>query len=285
MRRLAIPLVAVAMITAACNEDLGVRHPACDGRSANATHVLYAQAVPTARYTPCIDKLKLGWDEVAVEMEDGKAGFSLSRNFTAFFSATVTKTCDVGDAERVPTGFEDIERYEDIDAEIAELRLTIIPTADRPLVRANTLARQFDGFEIEDRLLAVTVDDDIEQPVSSRVNRALLTDRFVWIIGELDVEENTLELRQGRQSQGARGISVDDALDLMEETIPDVHYRGHWYFTFEGGCITYEFDTKGVLAETIAADADESFGFFPAYLLWESARRAGYEIGPPPGDE
>ena len=61
--------------------------------------------------------------------------------------------------------------------------------------------------------------------------------------------------------------------------VPDVSYRGNWYFTFEGGCITYEFDATGALAETIAGDAEDSLGFYPAHELRNFAKEQGFDIG------
>ena len=69
------------------------------------------------------------------------------------------------------------------------------------------------------------------------------------------------------------------ALDLIDGVVPDVSYRGSWYFTFDGGCITYEFDASGTLAETIAEDAEESLGFFPAHELVQFATEQGFDLG------
>ena len=65
----------------------------------------------------------------------------------------------------------------------------------------------------------------------------------------------------------------------MDDTVPDVFYRGTWYFTFEGGCITYEFDAKGRLAETVAEDAEEAIGFYPAYQLRRLGEGEGFIVG------
>jgi hypothetical protein len=95
----------------------------------------------------------------------------------------------------------------------------------------------------------------------------------VWIIDELDAEEGTVELRSNDPTIVGRGIPAEEALNLIEDRIPELFYRGNWYFTFEGGCITYEFDAKGTLAETVAADADDALGFYPAFELRKSAPR------------
>ena len=67
-------------------------------------------------------------------------------------------------------------------------------------------------------------------------------------------------------------------MDLIEDNVSDLYYRGAWYFTFDGGCITYDFDAEGLLAITVAEDADDALGFYPAYELHEFARDAGFDI-------
>ena len=101
----------------------------------------------------------------------------------------------------------------------------------------------------------------------------------MWIIDEVDAEEGTVQLRSNFPTATGRGLDPDDALDLIEDAAPEVFYRGNWYFTFDGGCITYEFDTKGILAETVAADAEDALGFYPAFELRKFARDAGFDIG------
>ena len=124
-----------------------------------------------------------------------------------------------------------------------------------------------------------TVDSAIDDPVGSRSELALSRGAYVWIIDELDVEEGTVQLRSNLAAAAGRGLEPDDALDLIEDAAPGVFYRGSWFFTFEGGCITYEFDANGILAETVAADADDALGFYPALELRQGARDAGFDIG------
>ena len=83
-----------------------------------------------------------------------------------------------------------------------------------------------------------------------------------------------LDVGMDRASGMARAAAVVlsyPALEVIEDSVPDVLYRGSWYFTFEGGCITYTFDTKGQLSGTVAADATANLGFYPGYQLWDIA--------------
>lgn len=278
-RRSVLVLVVAAVVAASCS-NLGLGQPACISRGGDVSTstVMTVQAVPSARYTPCLNEIRLGWDGINWSAEKGRAGFDLLRRDRVFLSAEVTPSCEPAGVA-VESGYDDIERFEDVEFQPTNIAITIIPSGERPLVRARLLVDELSGVEIDDRPVTFTIDDDMEQTVGSRVDLALLRDEFVWIIDELDAEEDTVELRSNLTSAAGSGLDAYDALDLIEDTVPDVFYRGAWYFTFEGGCITYTFDAKGTLAETVADDADDAIGFFPAYELVEAAKDAGYDIG------
>ena len=283
-RRWILGVLAMAVLAGACS-NIGVGEAACVtpgrdiGSSLSNANVLTAQAVPTARYTPCLDKLHVGWDAVVWSAEDGMAGFQILAVGTlgenAFLSAWVTESCDVAAATLVESGLPDIERFEEIEAETAGVAITIVPTGELPLLRARLFVDELAGTEVGGRPVTFTIDDAIDGQVRPRVNQALLADHHVWIVDELDAEEGTVELRSNDQSATGSGLSPDDALELIEDVIPGAFYRGNWYFTFDGGCITYEFDAKGRLAETVAEDAEDALGFFPAWRLDDIPRDGG----------
>ena len=152
------------------------------------------------------------------------------------------------------------------------------PSGERARFHALSMAEQLSGVRVEDRDVAFRVDDEIEASVLSRVRRALLTDDYVWIVGELDIDEGTLEMRATPDGEGRRGIEVEDALEAIEETAGELAYEGNWFFVFEGGCITYDFDAEGRLALTVADDAEETIGFYRNERLRQAAMRYGYEI-------
>ncbi|MCP5024914.1 MAG: hypothetical protein GY929_01395 [Actinomycetia bacterium] len=237
------------------------------------------QAVPTAKYAPCLNELRLGWDSVEWFAESGRAGIRIARDFDTFLTATVTETCDTSEAVAVDSGHPDMQRFEDIESQQAEIEIVIVPSGEQPLGTARQLAEQLNGVQIGNRPVAYTIDTAIDDPVGSRSELALSRGVFVWIIDELDVEEGTVQLRSNKAAATGRGLVPGDALDLIEGASPGVFYRGSWFFTFEGGCITYEFDATGILAETIAADAENALGFYPALELRQGSRDAGFEIG------
>lgn len=280
MRRHTLVFVALALSTAACGR-LGVGEPACEStvRSPTTANVLAAQAVPSAKYAPCVNAMSLAWDSLEFEARNGEAGFEIFRDFDVVLETKLTESCDTTGAVPVPSGYDDIERFERINAVDPEVWVTVLPAGERPLVRARTLAEAYDQTILEDRLLNVAVDADLDLAIRDRINRALLDDRFVWIITEVDIDAGTIELRRPGDDEARRSLSVEDALEVMEDLLPKPSYKGFWYFTFSGGCITYEFDAEGRVAESIAEDAEQAIGFYPLYDLRRLARRIGYDVG------
>ena len=279
MRRTLVMLVAMTLAVGGCS-NLGLGEASClpPERGVSSANILTIQAVPDAKYTPCLNELRLGWDSVEWFAEDGRAGFKISRSISPFLTATVTPSCDVSGATRVDSQFPDIERYEAIESHAPEIGVVIIPSAERPLLSSRLLVEQLAGTEVDDRPVVFTIDDNVDHQVGPRVNQALLSNQFVWVISELDAEEGTVELRSADPNLIRRGISTTEALEVIDDSVPDVLYRGNWYFTFEGGCITYNFNAKGTLAETVAADAEDALGFYPASLVVEEARRQGLDF-------
>ncbi len=282
MRRKTIVLMCcMSLLAGACNSELGLDQPDCAKQVLN-THVLAAQAVPTAKYTPCIDELRLGWDSVSWFARDGRAGIEFGRGFAPFLTVTVTESCDLSGAQPArsghPLGYPDIERFENVEFVPAVIEITIIPLAERPLESARAIVDRFGRLEIEDRRVIFEIDNDLDQEVSPRVNRALASDHYVWIISNLDAEEETLEMRSNDPAVAGTGLEPEEALDMIEDRVPDLFYRGAWYFTFEGGCITYDFAAEGIVAVTVADDADDALGFYPAHEFRRFARDAGFDI-------
>jgi hypothetical protein len=283
-RQWVMGIAVLAMAFAACS-DLGVGEAACVtpgrdlGAAVSKANILSAQAVPTARYTPCLDKLHVGWDTVVWSAETGEAGLRIlavgAWGESRFLTARVTESCDVSDATPVESSYPDILRYEDVESQTVNVAITIVPTGELPLQRARLIVEDLAGAEIDDRPVALTIDEATEDAVLPRVNRALLRGDYVWIVDELDAEEGTVELRSNDPIAAGSGLTPDEALELIEEEVPNAFYRGEWYFTFEGGCITYEFNAEGTIAYTVAADAEDALGFFPAWRLDDIPRASG----------
>lgn len=281
MRRRIALVVALGLLLTACGR-LGVGVPGCETvvRDPSTAIILSLQAVPTAEYAPCVNELKFGWNGPHFQAESGLAETWITNsNMTTFLTASLTESCDIGDAIQVASTDRGVERFEDIETIEPELIVTIIPSGESSVAYARDLVDGLRATEIRERLVLFRIDADESLSVGDRIDRAFQDGEFVWLVGELDAEEGTLELRSSA-GVTARGVSVDTALDRMEDVVEEVVYRGNWYLRFEGGCITYEFRAKGRLAETIAADAAAAFGLYPLDGLREIGENLGYEIVP-----
>jgi hypothetical protein len=279
MTRRFIWATVVVIIAGGCGR-LGTGLPSCRTPSSdpNPATVLTLQAVPEAKYTPCLNALELGWDEVDFHVESGRASLDFRRDLRPFLEVALTPSCDVGKAVEVPSGIDDVTRYENIFQVSDAISVTIIPDGERPRIYALSLAAELDDLMIDDRPVVFTVDEDTDFAVRDRVNRALFNEDFVWIISDLDIDEKTLEMRASPEGEGARGLRVDEAIDRIARMSDEVQYRGQWFLVFEGGCITYDFDAEGSLAASIAQDAEQTIGLYSGDDLRRAARDAGYDI-------
>ena len=277
--RTVVLLSAFAMLVSSCT-NLGIGEADCASpeRRISGANILNVQAVPTARFTPCLEERPLGWDSVEWFAEKGESGFEIARAARVFLTVKVTELCDVSGAVQVFSGSSEIERYENVEYEPAEIEIMLVPSASGPMVTSMRLAERFADVNLDDRPVVFTINHNMDQPISARIDEALERVQYVWIIDELDADEGTVDLRSNNPGATGRGIDPVDALDLIEDAAPDVFYRGNWFFSFDGGCITYEFDAEGDLAETVAAEAEESIGFYPAHEVVQFAKDNGYQL-------
>lgn len=281
--RFAIAATALSLLATGCGGGYGVGLPACEEvvRRPTTATILEAQAVPTARFGPCVEQLKLGWDDVAFSARDGLAELRFGHQAQTFLTVRLQESCGVDPAQEVSSAFEGIAKYEDVQSITSGIRVTLIPSSELALVYAGTVVADNPSLEIGGRRVELTIDDEIDQSLRARANRAFFGDTFVMILTEVDVEERTVDLRLGSDDPGMR-LSLDDALDRIEDVVPEVMYRGRWSFVFEGGCVTYDFDATGRVADGVAADAASAVGFYDLGELRDLARREGFEIDPPP---
>jgi len=277
-RRIVLQAAVIVVFAAGCGR-LGTGLPACGVSPQNPSPatVLAVQALPEAAYSPCLNSLELDWDEVEFSAKSGMVRLEFVRGIDKFLEVELTGACDIGDATEVRSGQEDVTRYEDVLVVDEEIRVTIVPDGEQPRTHALSLAASLNGMSMEDRPLIVTVDVETNRPVSERVDEALPTSDFIWVISALDIAEGTLEMRTATDGEWMRGIELDDALDEMEDTVEDIRYHGKWFLVFEGGCITYDFDVEGKRAVSIAKEADAAIGLYTNAELIDAARNAGFE--------
>ena len=76
--------------------------------------ILTAQAVPSAAFLPCIAALPSGWTTADPEIASGRASFVLNSGQAGLQAVTITltATCDVSGAQRIPSGQPGLRRFE-----------------------------------------------------------------------------------------------------------------------------------------------------------------------------
>ncbi|NND04208.1 MAG: hypothetical protein HKN91_15630, partial [Acidimicrobiia bacterium] len=182
--------------------------------------------------------------------------------------AIVTESCEIGEAVRRDSGLPDIERFEDISYVPSLIKVAVVPAGPEQLGYALGLIDQWAGVEIEERPVSFLLDDETTADIEDRLAADAADTDFVWFIDELDVAEGTVELRVPSGRSFSR-ITPSDALDVLEDLAPTPSYIGNWYFTFEGGCITYIFNAEKRMADAAPVVAERNLGFYPAFELWE----------------
>ena len=109
-------LAAAAGLVSGCSPGItGETEPTC--RNTN-TMVLQAQAVPSAERLPCITLLPVGWSLFDMDIESGRAEFTLSndRAGTRAVRVMLTASCDTWAATEIPSDEPGTRRYELIES-------------------------------------------------------------------------------------------------------------------------------------------------------------------------
>jgi hypothetical protein len=117
-RRASLAAVALVMavVPAACGTDARST-PMCSLDANFNALVLEAQAVPRADRVPCIRSLPAGWSVFSVDIESGRARFTLSsdRAGARALEVTFTSTCDTSGATEIPSEEAGTRRFERIE--------------------------------------------------------------------------------------------------------------------------------------------------------------------------
>jgi hypothetical protein len=109
----------VPVLSAGCSGDSTVAIgglPQCTPRpgTVSAGVVVMAQAVPSARWLPCVRAVPVGWTFDELKPRDGSATFSLSAGPDGQRALVVLlrPTCDTGGSTEVPSGEPAMRRYD-----------------------------------------------------------------------------------------------------------------------------------------------------------------------------
>jgi hypothetical protein len=284
MRKSALLIVLLGVVTASCTSDLGRAVPGCvDAREANGAHIIEFQAVPSASLVPCIRELPPGWDYIDLVPQQGRSRFHLDsdRIGDAFLEVTAEASCDVGAAEQQPTDEPATELFVDVLVEPQPVvQLVVVPVNERHLIYGQGLLIEMTDVEIRGRTLVARIDDEAIA-AETRIARALAAGAPAFSVGDSDVDNKTMTLHlPGRTAR--IGQTLDQALDEVDDDAEEMRYRAVWYYRYEGGCTTYEFDAEGRGALTVADDAGEALGFFAVAPVLEFFQGADLPIGDGP---
>ena len=121
IRRVALAVAMLAIITAAVGETWNAFFPAAENLGAYApscgtghSMILSAQAVPSAALLPCIAALPAGWSVGGTDIASGRASFGLDsdRAGPRAVTVTLTATCDISGARQIPSDQPGMRRFE-----------------------------------------------------------------------------------------------------------------------------------------------------------------------------
>ncbi len=277
IKRRLLAMVVLALGLSACT-NLGAELPRCleSGVSLPGSLVLEAQAVPTARYGPCLAELEPGWKANDLRAESGRAWLWLDsdRMGDQFLTVTLQQSCDVGTATTAESGLEGIDLYLDIATPDTIATLVVVPVAERHLEHAIELVSR-----MRDAGLAARGWEAFGRPFSERVAGVLEAGYVALIVDDADVEDGTVAIRTPEAPRDEEpGLVFDQIVQRFETAEGAEVYRGDWYYVFEGGCVIYEFDAEGPGSADLGNVVDEALDFAPLEQLREIARRDGFDI-------
>ena len=282
MHRGAALLLVGALAMSACSADLNPNTaPACelDATASVATAtVMQLQAIPDAAWGPCINELLVGWDYEPQTAKRGETTFWLDsdRMGDRFLRVRLQTACQHPSAVAADSSVEGISRYVQIEEEPGPIEVSVIAIAPRHEGFASGIAAGLSGRRLEGRSIEATLADS-EDRAPTRIQGALAEGRYAIVIDDREMASNTVELRfPGGETLD--GVSLDEALEEMEEVLGTPRFRATWFHEFAGGCIVYRFDATGSGAQTVADDVAEALGFFPLAEFRRSAREAGFDV-------
>jgi hypothetical protein len=271
-------VVLMALAMSAC-ANLGAELPHCldRGVSLPGSILLEAQAVPTARYGPCLGQLEPGWKAHDLRAESGRAWFWLDsdRMGDRFLTVTMQQTCDPGAAATAAdSGHEGISLFRDVATPDPIATLVVVPVAERHLAYT---------FQLLDRMreagLSARGWEAFGPSFSERISGVLEAGHVALIVDDGDVEAETVAIRTPEASRDEEpGVTFNQIVQRFGSAEGTEVYRGQWFYVFQGGCIVYEFDAEGPGSADLTNAVEDALDFAPLEQLREIARRDGFDI-------
>lgn len=136
IRRLTIPLIAMALLSTGCSTNLGRAEPACGEDVITNAIILSAQSVRGTEYVPCISDLKPGWSYEHLRARNGHSRFWISSDRVGerFLEVTLEASCDISGAVPARSDDPEIELFMEGVVEDFYLSVVVVPEgADQSL--------------------------------------------------------------------------------------------------------------------------------------------------------
>ena len=191
-----------------------------------------------------------------------------------FLRVTLLPSCDIGNARPVPSDEPDTTLSVEVLEEKTDFVIVVAPVAARHEKYAAAVATLLTGETVNHRSIVAGVDNSV-RPLSEKVAAAHLTGRPVIIVDDVDAETATVSLRRVGEEERS-GLTYTEALEMIEDDIDDPVYRARWFYEFDGGCIRYDIDAKGLGAQSVRFDIARAIGMYPMAEIYDLAREAGY---------
>ena len=251
--RVVLIVVVLAVVATSCSNTLGRTMPECDG--ASSTIVLAVQSVPGSAYVSCIESLRVGWDYEDLVAEQGQSSYSLDsdRMGSGFVKVSNLQSCELGRSELTESQ-SGVELWKDV-VSTTSLDVVIVPEGPTEETSRRTLEimRELADVEVRGRTIEVTPSIG-DATTSQRIDAAVDSGAHVLVVGLRDVEEGTLGLVVAGTGTETTVDDLDEAIEAIEDTETEAMYTGTWHYVFDGGCVVYTFDARGILRQTKQLD-------------------------------
>lgn len=278
MKRLGVLTASLAMIVAGCSAELGRTVPACD--DPGATLILEIQSVPGAEFVPCVESLHPEWQYRDMEANSRGASFEIDSDRLGypFLTVEMVSRCDPGHLPRSPSDEPGAILFRDI-AESTSVPVVVVPEgqAEATAARAVEIVAELATLVVAGRTLDVEVDASVRSTVE-RIAAARRDGAHVITVDLRNAEERTLGMYLAGEDFEQQLLSVDDAVDEIEDVTSPPTYTGQWMYVFDGGCAVYDFAASGAGVATIESDVRNALGLVAVEPLRAEFRDAGFEL-------
>ncbi len=283
-RRSSAIVAAAALLAAGCGSQLGRNTPSCDESVITNAIIISAQSVAGTAYVPCVQELKPGWDYEHLEARRGQTRFWLSSDRVGqrFLEVTLEPSCPL-DPDRLTASDEDaIPLYvEETEADFF-VEIIVVPEGDEPELRdyAAEVVDQIGSERFGERLVRAYL-DATDSPTARRIETALAAGHAALVVGPREVEEGTVEMHRigrGGAEDVRPGLDPMEAVEEVAEGLGPPVYRATWRYPFEGGCVTYRFNARGIGAERIRYEVMDALGFLDLGPLRRLGEQFGYVV-------